>query len=165
MLLNILNPSCRIFLLLVQVPHNKMALLNVSIAICWMLLVRYYLTCMSQRRTELMLSLLPYILLIVCHHSFLPISLLFPLTPRVFGCATFVHLLGPGCDKLAPQAGKCRFLGYSRTEKDYCYYDPVSHQYYTCHLFLVFSFYPDSGNSFTPDLIFSSGGDSPAQPT
>uniref|UniRef100_A0A5B6ZA67 Retroviral polymerase SH3-like domain-containing protein n=1 Tax=Davidia involucrata TaxID=16924 RepID=A0A5B6ZA67_DAVIN len=55
----------------------------------------------------------------------------FSLTPRVFGCIAFVHLLGPGCDKLSHHSVKCVFLGYSRTQKGYRCYDVVSHRYYT----------------------------------
>ena len=51
-----------------------------------------------------------------------PTRSLFPLTPRVFGCVAFVHVLDPGQDKLSPQAHKCIFLGYSLTQKgNYCY--------------------------------------------
>jgi len=51
-----------------------------------------------------------------------PTCSLFPLTPRVFGCVAFVHVLDLGQDKLSPQAHKCIFLGYSLTQKgNYCY--------------------------------------------
>ena len=59
----------------------------------------------------------------LAHQS--PFSLLHPnvkpccLTPRVFGYIAFVHLLGPGRDKLSPRAIKCLFLRYSRTQKGY----------------------------------------------
>jgi hypothetical protein len=46
----------------------------------------------------------------------------FSLTPHVFGCVAFVHVLDPGRDKLSPRSRKCIFLGYSRTQKGYhCY--------------------------------------------
>ena len=46
-----------------------------------------------------------------------PTTSLFPLSPRIFGCVAFVHVLNPGLDKLSPRARKCVFLGYSRTQK------------------------------------------------
>ena len=40
---------------------------------------------------------------------------LFPLPPKIFGCVHYVHILGPGSDKLDPRSIKCVFLGYSGT--------------------------------------------------
>lgn len=51
-----------------------------------------------------------------------PTSSPFPLTPHVFGCVAFVHVLDPGQDKLSPQAHECIFLGYSLAQKGYCCY-------------------------------------------
>ena len=48
---------------------------------------------------------------------------LFDLPPKTFGCVAFVHLLGPGRDKLAPRAIKCVFFGYSCTQKGYQCFD------------------------------------------
>ncbi|KAK8931090.1 hypothetical protein KSP39_PZI016658 [Platanthera zijinensis] len=59
-----------------------------------------------------------------------PIQLLYPstnltsLTPRIFGCVCYVHLLGSPSDKLAPRAAKYMFVGYSRTQKGYVCYSP-----------------------------------------
>ncbi|RVW16796.1 Retrovirus-related Pol polyprotein from transposon RE2 [Vitis vinifera] len=56
-------------------------------------------------------------------HDQIPHSLLFPdqplyfLSPRVFDCTCFVHILTPGQDKLSAKAMKCLFLGYSRLQK------------------------------------------------
>ena len=46
------------------------------------------------------------------------------LKPKVFGCITYVHVLGPGHDKLAPRAIKCAMMGYSQTQKCYKCFDP-----------------------------------------
>ena len=54
----------------------------------------------------------------------------FGLTFRVFGCVAFIHYLGLGWDKLLACSVKYIFLKYSRTQKGYQYYDPVSHRYY-----------------------------------
>ena len=44
---------------------------------------------------------------------------LFHLPPKIFGCVCYVHILGPGGDKLDPRSIKCVFLGYSCTQKGY----------------------------------------------
>jgi hypothetical protein len=49
---------------------------------------------------------------------------MFSLTPVIFGCVCFVHL--HKVDPISPQSVKCVFLGYSRTQKGYRCYDPVS---------------------------------------
>lgn len=54
--------------------------------------------------------------------------LLYPYTPlysfpsRVFGSAFFVHDLSFGLDKLSTISLKCVFLGYTRSKKDYRYF-------------------------------------------
>ena len=58
-------------------------------------------------------------------------SELFSLPPRVFGCTAFVHDHTPGLSKLAPRALKGVFVGYSRTQKGYRIYFPVTHHYIT----------------------------------
>ncbi|KAK8956812.1 hypothetical protein KSP39_PZI000126 [Platanthera zijinensis] len=61
-----------------------------------------------------------------------PFSLLFPSTPafplppRIFGSTCYVHHLGPPSDKLDPRAAKHIFVGYSRTQKGYLCYSPVT---------------------------------------
>lgn len=58
---------------------------------------------------------------------------LFSLPPRVFGCVCFVHFhLVYTSDKFSPRARavKCVFLGYSRTQKGYKCYDPISGKFY-----------------------------------
>ena len=74
-------------------------------------------------------------------HNQIPHSLLFPdqplyfLSPRVFGCTCFVHILTPGQDKLSAKATKCIFLGYSRFQKGYrCYSDSSLLSLRWCHL-------------------------------
>ena len=44
-----------------------------------------------------------------------PDAPLFHLPPKIFGCVCYVHILGPGSDKLNPRSNICVFLGYSRT--------------------------------------------------
>lgn len=77
----------------------------------------------------------------------------FSLTPRVFDCVAFVHVLRPGQDKLSPHSIKCIFLGYSRTQKCYRCYVPVSCQYYTSVDVTFFKsfFFPKTGQSITFD--------------
>ena len=52
------------------------------------------------------------------------------LTPRVFGCTTFVHVHNQHKDKLNPRAIKCVFLGYSSTQKGYKCYNPSARKFY-----------------------------------
>ena len=52
------------------------------------------------------------------------------LTPRIFGCTSFVHIHSDGRGKLDPRALKCVFIGYSSTQKGYkCYHSP-SHKFF-----------------------------------
>ncbi|RVW45031.1 Retrovirus-related Pol polyprotein from transposon TNT 1-94 [Vitis vinifera] len=52
------------------------------------------------------------------------------LTPRVFGCTTFVHVHSQHGDKLYPRAIKRVFLGYSSTQKGYKCYNPSARKFY-----------------------------------
>ena len=54
-----------------------------------------------------------------------PNAPLFPLPPKIFSCVCYVHILGPGSDKLDPRSIKCVFLGYSRTQKGYRCHSPT----------------------------------------
>ena len=54
-----------------------------------------------------------------------PDAPLFHLPPKIFGFVCYVHILGPGSDKLDPRFIKCVFLGYSRTQKGYRCYSPT----------------------------------------
>lgn len=48
------------------------------------------------------------------------------LTPRIFGCTSFVHVHSNNRGKLDPRAVKCVFVGYSSTQKGYkCYHPPT----------------------------------------
>ena len=55
-----------------------------------------------------------------------PTADIFSLPPRVFGCTAFVQDHTPGLSKLAPRARKGVFVGYSRTQKGYRIYFPIS---------------------------------------
>ena len=69
-------------------------------------------------------------------HEQIPHSLLFPdqplyfLSPRVFGCTCFVHILTLGQQKLSAKATKGIYLGYSRLQKGYRCYSPQTHRYF-----------------------------------
>ncbi|KAJ9674605.1 hypothetical protein PVL29_023880 [Vitis rotundifolia] len=52
------------------------------------------------------------------------------LTPRVFGCTTFVHVHSQHRDKLNPRAIKYVFLGYLSTKKGYKCYNPSTRKFY-----------------------------------
>jgi len=52
------------------------------------------------------------------------------LTPRIFGCTSFVHIHSDGRGKLDSIALKCVFIGYSSTQKDYKCYHPPSHKFF-----------------------------------
>ena len=48
------------------------------------------------------------------------------LPSRVFGCVLFVHIHRQQCNKLAPRALRCVFLGYATSQKSYrCYHPPT----------------------------------------
>ena len=86
----------------------------------------------------------------------------FSLTPRVFGCVAFVHVLDPGHDKLSPRSPKCIFLGYSRTQKGYRCYSPESRRCFVSADVTFFestSFFSSPGQCLSPDLISSHEGE------
>ena len=53
----------------------------------------------------------------------------FTLPRKVFGCVDFVQNHTPGLDKLALQALKCVFVGYSRIQKGYRCFHPPTRRY------------------------------------
>ena len=53
------------------------------------------------------------------------------LTPKVFGCTSFVHIHGHNHSKFDPKAQKCIFLGYYPTQKGYKCYHPQLRKYFT----------------------------------
>ncbi|WVY92160.1 hypothetical protein V8G54_037674, partial [Vigna mungo] len=67
------------------------------------------------------------------------------ISPKIFGCSSFVHLYNQG--KLDPKSIKCIFVGYSPTQKGYKCYSP-SHKKYFITMDVTFneqeSFYPSS---------------------
>ena len=66
----------------------------------------------------------------------IPHTILFPDQPlyvlplRVFGCTCFVHNMAPGQDKLSARSIKAVFLGYSKHQKGYKCYSPITRRYY-----------------------------------
>ena len=64
-----------------------------------------------------------------------PDAPLFHLPPKIFGFVCYVHILGPGSDKLDPRFIKCVFLGYSRTQKGYrCYSPTLRHRFISANV-------------------------------
>ena len=53
-------------------------------------------------------------------------AILFHVTPCIFCCTSFVHVLETSLNKLSRCAIKSIFLGYSHTQKDYRCYDPIT---------------------------------------
>jgi hypothetical protein len=101
-----------------------------------------------------------------------PFSVLYPertpfsLTPRVFGCVSFVHVLDlvldPSCDKLSLRSRKCIFLGYSCTQKGYLCYSPESHRYFVSADVAFFEstpFFSSPDQCLSPNLISSHEGE------
>ena len=52
------------------------------------------------------------------------------LTPKVYGCLTFVHFHTPNRGKLDPHALKCVFIVYPSTQKGYKYYHPPTKKFF-----------------------------------
>ena len=62
----------------------------------------------------------------------------FNLTPRVFGCTSFVHIHNHNRGKLDPKALKCIFVGYSSTQKRYkCCHPPTRKLYVSANVTFV----------------------------
>ncbi|KAJ9547057.1 hypothetical protein OSB04_019600 [Centaurea solstitialis] len=62
----------------------------------------------------------------------------FNLTPRIFGCTSFVHIHSHNRGKLDPRALKCIFVGYSSTQKGYkCYHPPTRKMYISADVTFV----------------------------
>ena len=54
------------------------------------------------------------------------------LSPKIFGCVSFIHIPKQSRDKLEPRALRCVFLGYSSNQKGYkCYHPPTKRSYIT----------------------------------
>ena len=64
------------------------------------------------------------------HSVLLPNQPLFCLSPRVFSCVCFVHILTPSQDKHSAKATKCVFLGYPRLQRGYRCYSPDTNRYF-----------------------------------
>jgi len=117
-------------------PHNRMVWLNVKTAIFLRLPAPLCFRCICLNLSGVMLSLLLDFLINRMPSSVLggsipfkylfPNSPLFPLIARILGCVCFVHLFELGPDKLSLRAIFCIFMGYSRTQKGYRCYDPLT---------------------------------------
>ena len=60
------------------------------------------------------------------------------ISPKVFGCVSFVHVHSHGQGKLDPRAVKCVFIGYSPTQKGYkCYHPPTRKTYVSTNVTFV----------------------------
>ena len=84
----------------------------------------------------------------VPHSIIFPHDPLFHVSPKVFGCTSFVHDLSPGLDKLSARSVKCVFLGYSRLQKGYKCYSPTTRRYY---MFVYVTFFEDTP-FFSPSM-------------
>ena len=90
------------------------------------------------------------------HSILLPTQPLFYLSPRVFGCICFVHILTPRQDKLSAKATKCVFLGYSRLQRGYrCYSPDTNHNFISADatFFEDSSFFSSVVRPSAPDVL------------
>ena len=85
----------------------------------------------------------------VSHFLLFPNQPLFCLTPCVFGCICFVHILTPGQDKLFAKDAKFIFLGYSCLKRGYRCYSLDTHRYF---ISVDVTFFEHSSIFFTPPL-------------
>ena len=77
---------------------------------------------------------------------------------RVFGCPCFVSLPPHERTKFQPCVHLCCFLGYSVSQKGFCYYDPISHrlrvshhiEFWKHHPFRCLQQFPTSFSSESP---------------
>lgn len=132
--------------LVVLTPPNKTIWLRENIVIYSILLVPCYSICKYQNI---------YSGDAVLTDCFLinPIRSPFPLTPRVFGCVAFVHVLDTSQDKLSPWAHKCIFLGYPHTQKGYhCY----NHEFRCSFVSANFTFFESTPFFSSPSQGMSS---------
>ena len=72
----------------------------------------------------------------------------FSMTLRIFGCTCFVQDLSSGLDKLSPRFIKCVFVGYCRTQKGYCRYNPSTRVFgvYWYYVLWVYSIFLSTGS-------------------
>ena len=63
------------------------------------------------------------------YHILFPNKHMFPIEPRILGCACFVRDVRPHASKLDHKSLKCIFLGYSRVQKGYRCYCPSLRRY------------------------------------
>ena len=67
----------------------------------------------------------------ILFHCLLSNKLTFSVIPPVFGSTCFIQNFNSRLDKLEPRAVKYIFAGYSGTQKVYCCFDQVHHQFDT----------------------------------
>ena len=89
------------------------------------------------------------------HSVLLPNQPLFCLSPRVFSCVCFVHILTPGQEKHSAKATKCVFLGYPCLQRGYRCYSPDTNRYF---ISVDVTFFENSSFSFimhpsVPDIL------------
>ena len=89
------------------------------------------------------------------HSVLLPNQPLFCLSPRVFSCVCFVHILTPRQDKHSAKATKCVFLGYPRLLRGYRCYSPDINHYF---IGVDVTFFENSSSSTmhpsVPDILY-----------
>ena len=79
-------------------------------------------------------------------------AILFHITPYIFCCTCFEHVLGMDLDKLSPCTIRCIFLGYSYTQKVYRGYDSITHKQYVSVDVTFFKdtpYFSSEGSDFT----------------
>ena len=89
----------------------------------------------------------------ISHSILFPTRPLYSLPLRVFGCTCFVHNLSPGNDKLSARSIKCIFLGYSRLQKGYKCFSPITRQCFISADVTFFESSPYFSSSNSPSPI------------